>query len=163
MGATMIQRLVSLEAGSWALGGSGRLCGDMSTFLPFQTSWILSFSGLGRPCSLLHLSLHTITWIEGWVGRGRAYPSTALSGDLLLPRHSSSAGDAEMNKNTDFPAVCGAQVLVEERQKRPRGSLRSTVLEGLPDAFPAPATCPPPHCHSCPQACSRRHWPGATC
>ena len=91
----------------------------MSTFLPFQTSWILSFSGLGRPCSLLHLSLHTITWIEGWVGRGggppRAYPSTALSGDLLLPRHSSSAGDAEMNKNTDFPAVCGAQVLVEER------------------------------------------------
>lgn len=50
----------------------------------------------------------------GWGGEG-AYPSTALSGDLLLPRHSSSAGDAEMNKNTDFPAICGAQVLVEER------------------------------------------------
>lgn len=54
----------------------------------------------------------------GGEGKSLSFHSS-FWGPAIAQALSSSAGDAEMNKNTDFPAVCGAQVLVEKTQRVP--------------------------------------------
>lgn len=101
MGATMIQKPVSLGAGWLGAGGNlpgcAVICAHSCRFRHGESFHALVW---GEPHSFLHLFIFTIAWTGWWCGEGKSH-----SLQQLLPGHCLECWGCSNKQNTKFPAL----------------------------------------------------------